>query len=93
MKKSYFNENSCLNEEGGKLLIQLDKYFEELYSKEMSKNNNLRELSQIIHSSISYIESKKSIEFSEIFNKNSRVEKIKTQRTNKRKQSAEIEAE
>jgi hypothetical protein len=94
MKKTYYDENSSLNEDGSKVSILLDQYFEDIFSKEMKKGYSLREITQIIYSSVSYVESKKSVEFSEIVNKQRRSERAAKGEFNPRKREpVEIESE
>lgn len=74
MKKTYYDESTSLNEDGSKLSLGLDQYFDELFSKEMRKGHSLRELTQILYSSISYVECKKTLEFSNEYNKQRRMD-------------------
>ncbi len=93
MKKTYYDENSSLNEDGSKLSLSLDQYLEELFSREMKKGYSLRELTQIIYSSVSYVEAKKSTEFSDMFNKQRRLELNAKEFSNRKREAVEVDSE
>lgn len=78
--KTFYKQNSTLNSEGASLSKDLDVYFENLYDTYIGLGFPLRELTQVIQSSVTYMESKKSISFSDKYDKEERIEKSKTTR-------------
>lgn len=75
--KTFYKTNSTLTTDGAKLSSELDAYFDKLYNDYMNLGYSLRELTQIIQSSVTYVESKKSISFSDKYDKEERIEKSK----------------
>ena len=76
MKKrlSFYNENSALTGTGLMLSEELDAYFTAMFEAYIEKGYNLRELTQVINGSVTLVESKQSLEFSEKYNKAKRME-------------------
>ncbi len=84
MRKSFFNEDSTVTAEGGKILVNLDNYFSKIYEDYMELGYSPRELSLIIMDSMTLIQAKKNGKISEKIEKE-RKDKIRAEQPKKTK--------
>lgn len=74
--KTFFLDNTRLDEVGSELILTMDDYFDKLYEKYISKGYNPREITQILNQSVTLIETKHSVKFSNEYDKKMRLEKL-----------------
>lgn len=67
-----FSESSQHTEEGGKFAAECETKINSIFVNAMMNGYKVREIAQILYSSVSLIEAKKSLEYSEDFNNNKR---------------------
>jgi len=63
--KSFFKNDSTYNEEGSRLLIEVDEFLKPIYKKYMDLGYNIREIQQIFNIVVTNNEVENSVKLSE----------------------------
>ena len=78
--KSFFKDDSSYNQEGAKLLFEVDSFLKPLYTKYLASGHNIREIQQIFNIAITNNEVENSVKLTEDLYKEAR-QKMLDERT------------
>ena len=86
-----FQESSQHTAAGGAFCIECDEMIEKMFSSGINRGHRIREIAQVLLSSVSLVEARKSMEFSEMYNRTARYldEEIRRKARIKSKKSEE----
>lgn len=78
--KSFFKDDSSYNEEGAKLLFEVDAFLKPLYTRYLASGHNIREIQQIFNIVVTNNEVENSVKLTEDLYKEAR-QKMLDERT------------